>query len=216
MGGVFMQAKLCSSALLLSAALGVGAIARGDCPTPAPRLDDLERWADVYLRWMMGERTLPLDEHGNPVLGRTVLLPIPPTPGDGTPGSEAVTLDRRESFALPLWGLIGTTYLDGSPPDPVEPIGIFETLDILVTLDGVPLITTGNVLDFYTGFALDPPIAVDDPVYATYIWYETVIIVHEPLPCGVHTLELYAINTEPVFGEFSEYDNTWTLTVTGE
>jgi hypothetical protein len=40
--------------------------------------------------------------------------------------------------------------------------------------------------------------------------------VHEPLPCGVHTLELYAINTEPVFGEFSEYDNTWTLTVTGE
>jgi hypothetical protein len=110
-----MQAKLCSTALLLAATLGVGAVARGDCPAAAPRLDDLEGWADVYLRWMTDDRTLPLDEHGNAVLGGTVLLPIPPTPGDGTPGSEAVTLDRRDSFVLPLWGLIGNHHHARAP-----------------------------------------------------------------------------------------------------
>ena len=208
-----MQKKLCSSAVLLAAALGVGAVARGDCPAPAPRPDDLEAWADVYLRWYIDGQTLPLDEHGNAVLGHTVLMPIPPTPGDGTPGSAAVTLDPHEWFVLPLWGLIGATYVDGTPPDPVEPIRIFETLDIRVTLDGVPLITQDNVIDFFTGFPLDPPIAIDDPVYSTFIWYETIIIVHERLPCGVHTLQLHAVNSEEQPWGFSEYNNTWTITV---
>jgi hypothetical protein len=68
-----------------------------------------------------------------------------------------VTLDPHESFVLPLWGLIGATDVDGTPPDPIEPIRIFETLDIGVTLDGVPLITQDNVLDFFTSFPPDPP-----------------------------------------------------------
>jgi hypothetical protein len=195
---------------MLAAALELGSAPSRACPTPR---DALAPWAEAYLRWYLGERELPLDEHGNAVLGHTVLLPIPPTPGDGTPGSAAVTLDEHQSFTLPLWGLVGSSHDDGTPPDPFAPVSIFRTLDITVRLDGVPLITRDNVLDFFTRLTLEPPIAVDEPPGTAIVWYETVGILEPPLPPGAHTLELHAVNTEPAFGTFFEYQNTWELTV---
>jgi len=208
-----MQLELRAFAPLLAASVGLGATPHGGCPGSAPHPDDRAAWAETHLRWVLGELEPPLDEHGNALIGRTVLLPIPPTPGDGTPGSAAVTLGRRESFTLELWGLVGTTYSDGTPPDPFEPVSIFETLDIRVSLDGVDIITQDNVLDFFARFALEPPIPLDEPPLAAAIWYESVGLFQPHLPPGTHTLELYAVNTEPAFGGFFEYDNTWTLTV---
>ena len=48
-------------------------------------------------------------------------MPVPNTPGDDTPGRAAVTLNARQSFFLPLFTLFGTSYTDGTPPDPLSP-----------------------------------------------------------------------------------------------
>jgi hypothetical protein len=43
---------------------------------------------------------------------------------------------------------------------------------------------------------------------------QSVGITHAPLTPGTHTFVLHARNTQPVFGGlFSEYNNTWTVTV---
>ena len=47
---------------------------------------DLAVWQDVYFRWFLGELIIPPDANTNTVVGRVVLLPVPNTPDDGTPG----------------------------------------------------------------------------------------------------------------------------------
>ncbi len=143
-------------------------------------------WIEVYERWAFGELAVPIDENGNAVVDRhVVLMPIPNTPGDGTPGHIDVTLDAGQAFVLPLWAFLGTDYTDGTPPDPL--------LDVIFFNPPIPII----------GF---PPVN-------SIIWFQGIGIVYHPLSVGTHTLQLDAVNTQPAFGGFFEYHNTWTVTV---
>jgi hypothetical protein len=173
----------------------------------------LAEYQETYYRWEFGDKTLPVDAFGNAIEKNIAMLPIPQTPGDGTPGTQAVTLSSGEGFVLPLFGELGTSYRDGTPPDPFEPISIFTTLDIKFSIDGKQVISTDNVLRYYSKFNFEPPIPIDDPVILGIIWLEGVGILQGPLSPGEHVLKLDEKNNEPGFGGILEYHNTWNITV---
>jgi hypothetical protein len=180
--------------------------------------NSLATWEETYFRWSFGDLTLPTDANGNAVVGEgTVLLPTPSTPGDGTPGHVDVTLNNGQSFVLPLWVLLGTSYTDGTPPDPFVPDSVFQTLNITFTIDGATVVSGGNAAKYYAKFAFDPAISIFDfPPIDSVIWFQGIGITHAPLKPGIHTFALRAINTQAAFGGFFEYNNTWTVTVLPE
>src|SRR5438270_2572415 len=97
----------------------------------------LAGWSEIYERWAFGALAIPTDGNGNAVVGpNVVLMPVPNTPGDGTPGQIDVTLEAGQAFVLPLWVELGTDYTDGTPPDPLLDVSIFQTLDISFRIDG--------------------------------------------------------------------------------
>src|SRR3982751_5705782 len=126
----------------------------GNNPTPGKSSafgKTLATWQETWSRWSWGDITVPSDANGNPVVGaNTVLFPVPSTIGDGSPGHLDLTLHRGQSFILPLWNLLGTSYDDGTPPDPFLPDSLFQTLDISFTIDGVSVVNGGNVMDYYS------------------------------------------------------------------
>jgi hypothetical protein len=174
----------------------------------------LAGWTEIYQRWAFG-LTIPTDGNGNAVVGpHVVLMPIPNTPGDGTPGHLDVTLNAGQAFVLPLWALLGTDYTDGTPPDPLLDVSVFETLDITFQIDGVTVIDKANVLNFYSAFFFNPPIPIIGfPPVNSIIWFQGIGVVHHPLSVRTHTFQLDAVNTQPAFGGIFEYHNTWTVTV---
>jgi len=177
---------------------------------------DLTTWQQTYFRWAYGDITVPTDSNGNAVVGNhTVLFPLPDATGDGTPAHLDVTLSTDQSFVLPLWSLLGTSYTDGTPPDPFVPDSVFQTLDISFTIDGVTVVNGSNVLNYYSKETFNPAIAiVGFPPVDSIIWMQSIGITHAPLTPGTHTFALHAGNTQAVFGGFfSEYNNTWTVTV---
>src|SRR5882724_7578470 len=89
---------------------------------------------DIYWRWTFGNITLPTDQNGNAVVGGVALMPLPNAPGDGTPASIDVTLKAGEPFFLPLNGLLGTSYTDGTPPDPMVDRNVFGKANLILTL----------------------------------------------------------------------------------
>jgi hypothetical protein len=177
----------------------------------------LAQWQELYWRWYYGTLTLPTDRNGNAVVGNVVLMPLPAAPGDGTPGHLDVTLSSGQAWVLPLWGLVGTSYTDGTPPDTFTDVSIFQTLDISMQIDGRTVINPSNVMDYFSQTAFDPPAPFDSPPISALIWLQDIAFVHTPLSVGTHTLKLDVINTQPVppnfGGGFSEYHNTWTVTV---
>jgi hypothetical protein len=173
----------------------------------------LAEYQDTYYRWEFGDKTLPVDAFGNAIEKNIIMMPVPQTPGDGTPGTQDVTLSTGEGFVLPLFGELGTSYRDGTPPDPFEPISIFTTLDIDFSIDGKQVISTDNVLRYYSQFKFNPPIPFDDPTIEAIIWLEGVGILQSPLSPGQHVLKLDEKNNEPGFGGILEYHNTWNVTV---
>jgi hypothetical protein len=176
----------------------------------------LTTWQETYFRWAYGDITVPTDSNGNAIVGtHTVLFPLPAAAGDGTPAHLDVTLSAGQSFVLPLWALLGTSYTDGTPPDPFVPDSVFQTLDISFTIDGVTVVNGSNVMNYYSKESLDPAIAiVGFPPVDSIIWMESIGITHAPLTPGTHTFALHAVNTQAVFGGFfSAYNNTWTVTV---
>jgi hypothetical protein len=177
---------------------------------------DLDTWQELYWRWAFGDVSIPTDGNGNAVVGNVVLMPIPSTPGDGTPGSVDVTLTVGQSFILPLWALLGTSYTDGTPPDPFEPVSVFETLEITFTIDGEIVVNSGNVMSYFSQGEFDPeiPLPPDFAPFAAIIWFQSVGILHTPLRPGQHVLKLDVKNTQPAFGFIAEYHNTWNVTVT--
>jgi hypothetical protein len=178
--------------------------------------NSLTTWQETYFRWAYGGITVPTDSNGNAVVGNhMVLLPIPAAAGDGTPAHLDVTLSPGQSFVLPLWALLGTSYTDGTPPDAFVPDSVFQTLDISFTIDGVSVVNGSNVMNYYSKEAFAPAIPiVGFPPVDSIIWMESVGITHAPLTPGKHTFTLHAVNTQPAFGGFfSEYNNTWTVTV---
>jgi hypothetical protein len=175
----------------------------------------LAGWNEIYERWLFGVLAVPIDGNGNAVVSpHVVLMPFPNTPGDGTPGHIDVTLNAGQAFVLPLWVELGTDYTDGTPPDPLLDISIFQTLNITFQIDGRTVINQSNVLKFYSEFFFNPPIPITGfPPVNSIIWFQGIGIVHHPLSVGTHTFKLDAVNTQPAFGGFFEYHNTWTVTV---
>jgi len=219
------RAKFTSRALAL-VTIGISAAAlclppRADAGTQAARGhsaafgNSLAGWQETWFRWSFGDLTVPSDANGNAVVGEgTVLLPTPSTPGDGTPGHVDVTLNNGQSFVLPLWALLGTSYTDGTPPDPFVADSVFQTLDISFTIDGVNVVSGANALNYYSKSTFDPAIPIFDfPPIDSVIWFQAIGITHAPLKPGIHTFALHAINTQAAFGGFFEYNNTWTVTV---
>jgi hypothetical protein len=177
----------------------------------------LNAFEDIYWRWNLGDITIPQDKNGNAIIADVVLVPIPSTPGDGTPGSQNVTLDFGESFMLPLWAILGTSYTDGTPPDPFVNVGVFKTLNLTLTIDGKTIINSHNLMDFYSQFRFAPAIPLNDPPINSVIWFQGIGLLHEPLTTGNHVFKLDAKNTEnlPPYdgGGIIEYHNTWYVTV---
>jgi hypothetical protein len=174
----------------------------------------LASYEETYTRWVFGQLSVPTDANGNAVVKGVVLMPVPFTDGDGTPGVADVTLKSGQSFMLPFFAEYGTSYRDSTPPDPFEPLSLFETLDIQFSVDGVPLVTTSNVMSYFSKFTFDPEIPIDDTFFKAVIWFEGVGVLHTPLTPGQHVLKLDEKNTEPGFGGLLEYHNTWNVTVT--
>lgn len=199
------------------AALGCGAapaedvgVSRAELAKPNPRLAEYQ---ETYFRWAFGDKALATDAYGNAIENNVVMMPTPDAPGNGTPGSIDVTLTTGEAFTLPFFVELGTSYRDGTPPDPFEPLSLFTTLDIKFTIDGKTVITTDNVLEYFSKFSFEPAIPFDDPVVQGIIWYEGVALLQHPLPPGEHVLTLDEQNAEPGFGGILEYHNTWNVTV---
>jgi hypothetical protein len=173
----------------------------------------LAQYQETYFRWLFGDKALSNDAFGNAVENNIVMMPTPQAPGDGTPGSIDVTLGTGEGFTIPFFVELGTSYRNGTPPDPFEALSLFTTLDIKFTIDGKTVITSDNVLEYYSQFAFNPAIPYDDAVVQAVIWYQGVALLHNPLPPGKHVLTLDEKNAEPGFGGILEYHNTWNVTV---
>jgi len=140
----------------------------------------LTAFEDIYWRWTFGNITLPTDQNGNAVVGGVALMPLPNAPGDGTPASIDVTLKAGEPFFLPLIGLLGTSYTDGTPPDPFVDRKVFgkKNLKLKLKLDGKTILEEDDALDFYTEFSFDPPIPLNSPPLDSIIYSQGVGILH--------------------------------------
>jgi hypothetical protein len=199
------------AAIVLGVALAIPAFA-GLQPAPSSSTaygKTLAQWQSTYFRWSLGDITVPVDGNGNAVVGNVVLLPIPQTPGDGTPGTQNVNLGSGQAFTLPFFGFLGNSYKDGTPPDDFLPLSVYQTLEIHVTLDGITLIDGQNVMRFFSQSYLDPVIPGDAP----FIWLQSIGMVHNPLTPGGHVLKLDVKNTQAGFGYIVEFHNTWNINV---
>ena len=178
---------------------------------------DLAVLQNAYIRWYLGELTIAPDANTNAAVGSIVLLPIPNTPGDGTAGHVDVTLNHRQSFTLPLLFLLGTSYTDGTPPDPFVSKDFFKTLQLTLKIDGVTVMNDRNKMEFFSKFYFQPPVPINSAPTDSVIWCEDIGYRHGPLSPGTHTIKLDVKSTQalpPNFGGgFLEFHNTWTVTV---
>lgn len=189
-------------------------------PTPANSTafgKTLAQWQDTYFRWFAGQLAIAPDANGNAAVGNVVLIPLPNAAGDGTPAELGVTLHSGQGFALPLLFLLGTSYTDGTPPDPLVSANLFQTLNLNLQIDGVTVLSGGNAMRYYSQFLFAPPIPINSPPIDSVIWCEDIAILHTPLPVGTHTIKLDLNTTQPLppnfGGGFLEFHNTWTVTV---
>jgi hypothetical protein len=175
--------------------------------------NDRVNWHNLYWSWIYGQTSLPTDGNGNAVQGNTALLALPNVPGDGTPGSINITLEAGQWFFLPLIGVLGTSYTDGTPPDPFVDLSIFEDMTVLLTLDGTTVVDEANVMDFYEQGYFSPGIPVNSPPLDDIIYFQSLGLLHPPLPPGEHVIQLDEVQSVPVFGYTAEYHNTFNITV---
>jgi len=173
----------------------------------------LATWMEIYERWAFGQTTIPTDSNGNAVVDGVVLMPVPKAFGNGTRANVEVRMTEGQPFALPLWVLLGTSYDDGTPDDPFEPVSIFTTLDINFQVDDRTIINSSNALDYFSKFEFIPKIPVSFPPINGIIWFEGIGTVQPGFTVGKHTLKLDAKNTQPAFGTIFEYHNTWNVNV---
>jgi hypothetical protein len=192
----------------------------GNGPTPGHAKAfgaTLAQWQETYLRWEVGDITIPPDANGNAAVNNVVLLGVPGTPGDGTPGHLDVTLNTGQAFFLPLLQLAGTSYTDGTPPDPLIDLSYFASVDVSVRIDGVPVIGANNKMDYFSQFAFIPPVPFPFGNLSAIIWFQGFGLAHTPMSAGTHTIQLDEKAGQalpPNFGGGTlEYHNTWTITV---
>ena len=177
----------------------------------------LAQFEDIYIRWLAGNVTLPPDANGNAVVDHVVLLPIPNTPGDGTAGHLDVKLNHGQAFFLPLLQESGTSYTDGTPPDPLLPRNYFTSFDVTLRIDGRVVVDNCNKMDYFTQFNFVPPVPLGFANVDSIIWFQGFNIAHAPLSVGKHTIRLDEKAGQPLPPNFGgvtlEYHNTWTITV---
>lgn len=173
----------------------------------------LQDWMLLYSTWELGGTDIQPDANGNADVGHTVLLAVPSAPGDGTPASINITLKPGQGFAVPFGQWVGNAYEDGSE-DPMANPQDFK--DVTVKLDGKTIISSKNFLDYYTEDDFDPPLTTDISAPAvSWIFEQSVGIVHGPLCVGKHTLTLDESIDFSDLGFTSPivYHNTWNITV---
>lgn len=191
-------------------------------PKPSPANSSafgaiLSQWQDTYVRWYYGNISIAPDANGNAVINGVVLLPVPNTAGDGTPGHLDVTFDNGQAFFLPLLQLAGTSYTDGTPDDPFIDADYFASFEINLQIDGVPVISEGNKASYFQQFSFNP--AIPFPIFNldSIIWFQGFGLAHPPLSVGAHTIQLDEKAGQPLPANFGgatlEYHNTWTITV---
>src|SRR6266404_3290449 len=204
------------AALVLSGSAGATRVYASDrdSDSKAPTTI-LTAFEDIYWRWTFGNLTLPTDQNGNAVVGGVALMPLPNAPGDGTPASIDVTLKAGEPFFLPLIGLLGTSYTDGTPPDPMVDKNVFGKTNLILTLklDGKTILDESDALDHYTQITFDPPIPLNSPPVDAIIYSQGIAILHAPLAVGKHVLKLDVKLPVALFGVTFEYHNTFNITV---
>jgi hypothetical protein len=206
---------------LVLVALGLATLAlAGNAPMPGQSRafgKTLAGWQEIYMRWALGQVVIPPDANGNAVVGKVVLLPVPNTSGDGTPGHLDVTIHSGQAFTVPLLGLLGSSYTDGRPADPLVNVSWFQTTDLTLQIDGVTVVDNLNLMNYYSQFYFAPPVPVSSPPIASVIWCQNLGIVHNPLSVGTHTLKLDEKTTQALppnlGGGLREYHNTITITV---
>ncbi len=186
-----------ASALTRAAAGGAALVAlclAAPAPAAAPPVPGhstafgktLAQWQEVWFRWSAGVLELPTDANGNAVAGKVALIPIPSTPGDGTPGSLDVALSADQPFVLPLFFLFGNSYRDGSPNDALVSTADFQNLNFKLTLDGVTIMNGANAIRYYSQTVFAPSIPITDlsSPFSAYIWIQGISMVHAPLSPG--------------------------------
>lgn len=207
----------CLAAIAATAALTYGsggALSRGFGKT-------LGEWQKLYFTWFLG------GDQSNPE-GHVVFMPIP----DGVPqeapdgtvffvGHADVTLADNQAFMLPVWTYVGEAYLQDIPDDAPLPEEVFTGADVLVLLDGKPLLdsTKDDLSKFYTDAVyFDQPIVYDNPQprgdgidAVAALWVQGVGLLRGPLKVGEHTLSLY-VDTGFGFG----FINTWDIVVVSD
>jgi hypothetical protein len=216
----FKFVKLSVAAGLILGVCLKGSILAGNKPSPGQSTafgQTLAQWQDTYFRWYVGELTIPVDANGNAAVNHVVLMPLPNVAGDGSPGQVDVTLNNGQAFALPLFFLLGTSYTDGTPSDPLVDASFFNYLNLTLQIDGVVVVNQSNLADYYSQFSFAPPIPINFPPIDSVIWCEDVAVVHPPLSPGAHVIKVDIKSTQalpPNFGGgFPEYHNTWSVTV---
>ena len=172
----------------------------------------LAEWQGIYFSWYFGALNVPSDANGNAVVNNVVLLAMPSTPGDGTPGYQKVTLNSGQAFVLPCFSLVGTSYTDGTPPDTFFDVRIFQSLDLTLKVDNATVIDSGNIMNYYSEYTYAPPIPFPYGNIDSFIWVQDIGMVHSPLSLGQHAIQLDVKNTEPIPGLGTlEYHNTWAI-----
>lgn len=206
--------------VMLVACLASAPLLAGNKPAPPQSSafgKTLAQWQDTYFRWFAGQFNIPPDANGNAAVGNVVLMPLPNAAGDGTPASLNVRLNSGQALTLPLLFLLGTSYTDGTPPDPLVDASFFQTLKLSLQIDGVTVMTSANMMDYYSQFYFAPPIGLDSPPVDSVIWCEDLAFVHTPLSPGAHTIKLDLKSTQalpPNFGGGTlEFHNTWNVSV---
>jgi hypothetical protein len=212
-------ARLIQNVTMATALLGLcltltGRAGNGPLPPGSSAFGkNLAQWQALWLDWDVGDVTLETDTYGNARSGPVVLLSVPNTPGDGTPGSLNLTLGVGERFVLPLMLLYGNSYDNGTPNDALVSPSDFQNGTLKLTLDGATIMDNTTAFQFYTSTVYNPPLPFDFPPFTTIIWVQGISMVHTPLLPGQHTMTLDEKFTFPEYSVTFEYHNTWHLTV---
>ncbi|MFT3707153.1 MAG: hypothetical protein QM817_05735 [Archangium sp.] len=182
---------------------------------------NIAQWMKAYWAWSLSG--------GAADAGRSadmLYLPLPAAVNlDGgaiLTGTIAVTIDRADSFALPMYVYNGERYLpdSGLPDDPTTfPADSDYTTSaqqLTLTIDGTKVIDTarGDSLTPYFFPAQLYPAMIPYAQPTSYgaigaIWTKGLGVLHTPLTPGVHAMRLQTLNTTHMFG----FDNTWNITV---
>ncbi|AUX27850.1 uncharacterized protein SOCEGT47_084480 [Sorangium cellulosum] len=212
---------------------GAATASEGTCaPDSTFRGWTLAEWMREYIeRYVAGDV-------GGSSRGVTLMpLPVgePEGEGSGTSsdpvrlvGSLDVTLRGTSWFAVPISAWVGETYNNELPDDAPFSRSVFTMSNVLVTLDGRPIIdsATDDLSRYYFGPEyFEPPLFYDEPTSSGaigVIFFQGLGFVHGPLRRGEHTLHLqseFIAYVPDYYGEGMDldigiqYDNTWNITV---